>query len=93
MTTIHRLHLFHFLNNKVFFATRSGFVNTADGTFVWLDGYEEKSFGRVVDWTLDVVDDIVFEWLPIGYFVDNLRLRKYACTLLRWLEKHHEETT
>ena len=85
MTVIRRLHLFHFLNNKVFFVTRSGFINTTDGAFVWFDGIEEKSFGRVVDWILDLIDDVVYERLSLGYAVDDLRFNKFLASMARMI--------
>ncbi len=82
MTIIRRLHLFHSLNKKAFYSSFSVFVGPDGEVFDMRS--EVKSFGGVVDWILDAIDNIVYEWLGIGYFVDDLKLKKW----LTWYLMH-----
>jgi len=81
MTIIRRFHLFYRLNHKIFYDSFSVFY-APDGN-VFDMRQKVKSFGRIVDWILDLIDDIVYEWLRIGYFVDNLWFKKFLSQCLR----------
>ena len=83
MTAIHRFHLFYFLNHKVYYASTFGLVDLEDGTVSCPQLFRTKSFGRAVDWILDVVDFIVYEWLGLGYFIENLKFKKIIFRLMK----------
>jgi hypothetical protein len=81
MTITHRLHLFHRLNNKAFYVGTTALISP-NGKIHPLMQPEERSFRRVVDWILDVPDNVIYEWRGIGCFVDNLKFRKYLTEFL-----------
>ncbi len=80
MTVIRRLHLFHFLNKKAYYFSFHQFLDS-DGNLIYDSRDEVRSFGRIVDWVLDMIDNIVYERLGLGYAVDDLRFDKFLANM------------